>query len=199
MLKKIFIASKNKGKVQEISFALKKLNYEIFSLIDTPNIDDIPETGNSFEENAYLKAKSVFDIVKIPVISDDSGLEVDFLNGEPGIYSARYSGAESDDTKNIKLLLKKLGNTLINKRTARFKCVMVLYDGINKRVFDGECEGVILFSPKGENGFGYDPVFQPIGYDQSFAQMKIEEKEKISHRGKALKSLFKYLELESNM
>ncbi|MEO8512568.1 MAG: XTP/dITP diphosphatase [Ignavibacteria bacterium] len=198
-MKKIFIASKNKGKLSEIKSFLGEMEYEIFSLLDAHEMPDIEETGNSFEENALLKARSIFNIVKIPVIADDSGLEVDYLNGAPGIYSARYSGENATDKKNNDKLLKELKDIETKKRTAAFKCVICLYDGLSERFFDGVCEGIILTRPKGEKGFGYDPLFVPNGYTQTFAELGPEIKNRISHRGKALLSLEKFLKLEEKM
>jgi XTP/dITP diphosphohydrolase len=198
-MKKIFIASTNKGKISEIRSYLVPMGYELFSLLDNPGINDIEETGSTFEENALIKAKAVFDVVKIPVLADDSGLEVDLLGGRPGVYSARYSGEGATDEKNITKLLNELGDNELKKRSARFRCVIALYDGMNERLFDGVCEGNITFHPKGTDGFGYDPVFMPIGYQQSFSELGIDVKNTISHRGKALASLVKFLELENTM
>ena len=146
-----------------------------------------------------IKAKAVFDVVKIPVLADDSGLEVDLLEGRPGVFSARYSGAGANDEKNNAKLLTELGETELNKRTAKFKCVIAMYDGLNTRVFDGECEGIIIFQPRGNWGFGYDPLFMPNGYTKTFAELGNDIKNEISHRGKALKSLLKFLDLENTM
>lgn len=198
-MKKIFIASKNKGKISEIRSYIAPLGYEVFSLVDMPNIPDIEETGSTFEENAIIKAKAVYNIVKIPVLADDSGLEVDWLEGRPGVFSARYSGEGADDEKNNALLIKELGDIDLEKRSARFRCIIALFDGINERYFDGVCEGNIAFFPKGTAGFGYDPLFIPSGYAMSFGELGTEVKNRISHRGKALHSLKKFLELENYM
>lgn len=198
-MKKIFIASKNKGKINEIKSFLNPFGYEIFSLHDVHGIDDIPETGSTFEENALIKAKAVYDAVKIPVLSDDSGLMVDYLKNKPGVYSARYAGDNSSDEKNTGLLLQNLNGVTENNRKAHFKCVIVLFDGVNERFFEGVCNGRISFEPKGNNGFGYDPVFIPDGYDKTFAELPSEIKNKISHRGLALRSLIKFIELENSM
>lgn len=198
-MKKIFIASKNKGKINEIKSFLNPFGYEIFSLHDVHGIDDIPETGSTFEENALIKAKAVYDVVKIPVLSDDSGLLVDYLNGQPGVYSARYSGKNPTDEKNTALLLKNLSIAAEPERTAHFKCVIVLYDGLNERYFEGVCYGRISNEPRGNEGFGYDPVFIPDGYEKTFAELPADIKNKISHRGNALRSLVKFIELENSM
>jgi XTP/dITP diphosphohydrolase len=195
-MKKIFIASKNQGKVKEIKSILSGFNIEFFSLIDSPNIPDIEETGTTFEENAFIKAKAVYDKVQIPVLADDSGLEVDYLGGVPGVYSARYAGKNATDAQNCKKLLVELDGVESKNRTARFKCILVLYDGVSKRFFEGACEGNIITSPRGTGGFGYDPLFVPEGYEKTFAELDLSTKNKISHRGKALASLKKFLDLE---
>lgn len=198
-MKKIIIASKNKGKINEIKNFLLPLQYEVFSLLDIPGIDDIPETGSTFEENALLKAKAVYNKVMIPVLSDDSGLMVDYLNGEPGVYSARYAGNNSTDEKNTELLLKNLSGVKENNRKAQFKCIMVFYDGVNERTFEGTCYGRISYEQKGNNGFGYDPVFIPEGYEKTFSELPLEIKNKVSHRVNALRSFVKFIELEKSV
>jgi XTP/dITP diphosphohydrolase len=192
-MKKIFIASKNKGKIKEIKYSLDGLGFEFFSLLDTPDVADIAETGNTFEENAWLKAKAVYELARIPVVADDSGLEVDVLNGEPGVFSARYAGENATDNDNCSKLLSKLEEIEYEKRTAHFKCVIIYYDGFNKNVFEGKCSGHIITYQRGENGFGYDPLFMPDGYSLTFAELDPETKNTISHRGRALKLLIEYL------
>ncbi|MBE2226389.1 MAG: XTP/dITP diphosphatase [Ignavibacteria bacterium] len=198
-MKKIFIASKNKGKIEEIRSYLAGFGIEIFSLLDSHELPEVEETGATFEENAHLKAKAIFDIVKIPVLADDSGLETDSLGGSPGIYSARFSGEGATDERNNLKLLKELENVPDDKRTARFVCVLALYDGINSRYFEGTCEGKIAFASAGTNGFGYDPLFIPAGYDQTFGELGSAVKTRISHRAKALRSLKKFLDLEKSL
>ena len=198
-MNKLFIASKNKGKINEIKSVLSGLGIEFFSLLDTPDIPDIEETGTTFEENASIKAQSVFDIVKIPVLADDSGLAVEYLNGSPGIYSARYAGENASDFDNCSKLLSELENAAYDERKASFICVIIMYDGINKRVFEGTCGGHIITYLRGENGFGYDPLFIPDNYSKTFAELDLDTKNNISHRGKALASLKKFLELENQI
>ena len=196
-MKKLFIASKNKGKIEEIKFCLtlgfSGQDIELLSFLDYPEIPDIPETGTTFEENACLKAKAVYDIVKIPVLADDSGLEVDYLNGAPGVYSSRYAGENATDGDNCAKLLKELENADPDKRTAQFKCVIVYYDGDIMKVFEGICNGTIIYEKRGSGGFGYDPLFVPDGYSQNFAELEPEIKNKISHRGRALQKLYGFL------
>jgi XTP/dITP diphosphohydrolase len=195
-MKKIFIASKNKGKVKEINSMLEGSGIELFSLLDRNDIPDIEETGSTFEENAFIKAKAVYNIVKFPVLADDSGLEVDHLNGAPGVYSARYAGENASNKQNCEKLLSELEGVEPKDRTARFKCVLILFEGSNKRYFEGTCEGKIDISPKGDGGFGYDPLFQPEGYTNTFGELGPNVKNNISHRGKALARLKRYLALE---
>ncbi len=199
MIKKLFIASKNAGKIKEIRAILDGAGIELFSLVDAPDIPEIEETGTTFEENAFLKANAVYDIVKIPVLADDSGLEVDFLDGAPGIYSARYSGTGANDLKNNEKLLAELEEVEFSRRTARFRCVIAMFDGVSGRSFEGTCEGHVISYIKGTNGFGYDPLFMPNGYDQTFAELGEAVKNRISHRGKALNNLREFLLFEQKM
>jgi len=190
---KLIIATKNNGKLKEIKESLDDSEIELLSLNDFPQISDIKETGNTFEENAWIKAKSVYDKTGICTLADDSGLEVDYLNGRPGVYSARYAGKNASDSDNRKKLLNELKGAAQHNRTARFVCVMILYDGIKKNIFRGICEGTIAESERGNIGFGYDSLFIPEGFDQTFAELDIETKNKISHRVKVLKEVKKYL------
>ena len=188
--KKLLIATKNAGKVKEIKAILKDFDMDIISLADLPNVPEVIEDGKTFFENAFKKAKEVSDATGMMVLSDDSGLEVDALNGAPGVYSARYSGESGDDKSNNEKLLKELKDVPENKRTARFKCVMVLYHPSGKWISaEGACEGRIALKPAGEGGFGYDPVFYLDKYGKTMAEIPAEEKNKISHRAKALNEL----------
>jgi len=190
---KLIIATKNNGKLKEIKESLNDSRTELLSLNDFTQIEDIPETGNTFEENAWIKAKSVYEKTGICTLADDSGLEVDYLNGRPGVYSARYAGEKETDRENRKKLLHELEGVAHHNRIARFVCVMILYDGIKKNIFKGICEGTIAESERGNNGFGYDSLFIPEGFDQTFAELDIGTKNKISHRGKALMEVKQYL------
>lgn len=166
--------------------------HEIVGLSDLGIHEEIPETGNSFEENSRIKAKYVFENHQIPVFADDSGLCVQALNGEPGVYSARYAGSAKDDQANIDLLLKNVEEA--KNRSAHFATVITYIDESGKEhQFHGQVSGVILKERNGEGGFGYDPIFKPEGYDISFAEMDPEEKNKISHRGIAVQKLINYL------
>lgn len=184
--KTLVLATRNKGKVLEVERMLKIHAPEI-SLISMADLDigDIDETGNSFEENALLKARTVTQISGLAVLADDSGLAIDSLNGEPGIYSARYSGVHGDDAANNAKVLKLMAG--ITKRSASFIAVLALTRPDGQSIISrGELLGQIIDSPRGDQGFGYDPIFQPTGFDITTAQMSPELKDSISHRGKAL-------------
>jgi XTP/dITP diphosphohydrolase len=194
-MNKIVIASKNEGKIKEIRNFLHGLEVEILTLADFPDIPEITEDGRTFEENAVKKAKTVFEHTKLTSIADDSGLEVSYLSGEPGVNSARFSGDNATDQQNNEKLLELLKDVPMDDRRARFKCVLVLYNSLyNNLIFEGRCEGYIIDKPIGELGFGYDPLFVPEGYTKTFGELDLVTKNKISHRGKALNSLRSYVE-----
>lgn len=182
---KIIAATKNKNKLREFGEILK--GFEIISQEDAGVDIDVEETGTTFEENSMLKAKAIFDATGIAAIADDSGLCVDALGGEPGVYSARYGGEGYDDSGRVQLLLRNMQNVPDDKRTARFVCAITLVGADGVITARGECEGKIDYEPKGENGFGYDPVFFVEKYGKTMAEVSPEEKNAISHRGKALK------------
>jgi XTP/dITP diphosphohydrolase len=191
-LKKILIATKNKGKLNDIKEIFKELNIEILSFLDFEDSPDVEETGKTFEENAQLKAKACYDKFKIPSVGDDSGLVVEQLNGEPGIYSARYAGENATDEKNNQKLIKAV-QRLPEPHRAKFVCVASYYDGEKFINSYGEVQGRIITEARGKNGFGYDPLFIPNGYDKTFGELSHEEKNKISHRSIAFKKLLKKL------
>ena len=191
IMQKIVLASNNKGKVREFGEMLSTLNMEVVPQASF-NIEDADETGLTFVENAIIKARHASAIAGLPAIADDSGLEVDFLKGAPGIYSARYSGEGATDEKNLLKLLEALKDVPEEKRTARFQCVLVYMQHENDPtplICQGTWEGMILTEPQGENGFGYDPIFYVPTHNCSSAQLNAEEKNKLSHRGQALKML----------
>lgn len=186
----IVIATNNIGKVKEFEGLLKPCGYEVKSLKDFPEIADIEETGTTFEENASIKAEYLSEKLNCLVIADDSGLEVDALNGEPGVYSARYAGVEKDDEKNLQLVLTKLKDVPIKERGGRFVCVMALAKpNVQTKTYRGICEGIIIDEKRGENGFGYDPIFYLPSFGCTTAELTREQKGEISHRGKALRML----------
>lgn len=190
-MQKIVLASNNKGKVREFGEMLSILNMEVVPQA-TFNIEDADETGLTFVENAIIKARHASAIAGLPAIADDSGLEVDFLNGAPGIYSARYSGEGATDEKNLLKLLAALKDVPEEKRTARFQCLLVYMrhaEDPTPLICQGTWEGIIMTEPQGENGFGYDPIFYVPSHNCSSAQLAADEKNKLSHRGQALKKL----------
>jgi non-canonical purine NTP pyrophosphatase (RdgB/HAM1 family) len=189
---KIVVATRNQGKVRELSRYLSALQVDLLSLNDIGFTHEIAETGSTFCENARLKAETVANFCNFPVLADDSGLEVDALDGEPGVRSARFAGENAtDELNNQKLLTLLKGQT---NRRARFKCCLCFASpGKDSQFFEGTCEGNILTIPQGEGGFGYDPLFVPIGHEKSFATLSIQEKQIFSHRGKALKIFSEFL------
>ena len=183
---KVILASNNKHKLDEIKKILTPLGYDVVSQAEAGVDIDVEETGTTFEENAALKAQAVYDLTKTAVISDDSGLEVDYLNGAPGVYSHRYAGENATDADRCAKLLSELNGVETAKRTARFVCVLCFIDDKGEKlVIRGTVEGIIGTEPKGENGFGYDPVF--MYGDRSFAELSSEEKNTVSHRADALR------------
>ncbi len=197
MKEKLIFATKNKGKLKEFKELLKEsgLNYEVISLLDLQDIPEIVESGKTFKENAYIKAKKIFDKFKLPVIADDSGIIAEALGNEPGVYSARYAGDNATDEENNKKLIEKLKN-YSNKR-AYFECVLCYINSNGEFYFtNGKCYGEIIETPKGENGFGYDPIFFIPEFNKTIAELDSSTKNKISHRGKAFKELVKILKSE---
>jgi XTP/dITP diphosphohydrolase len=190
---KIIFATQNNGKAKEVKDIFASSKYEIVTLADLNNDIEIEETGTTFYENALIKAKTIYEIYKSPVIADDSGLSVEQLNGAPGVYSARYAGEDcSYEDNNIKLIdeLKKYPKP----HFAKFVCHSIYFDGDKEINSLGELNGEIIDSPKGKNGFGYDPIFIPKGYDKTLAELSLEEKNKISHRAKSFQELKKKID-----
>jgi XTP/dITP diphosphohydrolase len=191
MNRELIIATGNNGKLKEISHILSGLPFAIKSLRDYWDpVPVIPETGSTFYENAREKANWVFSKKNAMTLADDSGLEVDFLQGRPGIHSARFAGDPGSDGENIKKLLSLMIKCPKEARQARFKCVLVLTLSLTEEIVaEGVCEGAIGYAVAGKNGFGYDPLFIPHGYQATFAQLDASTKNNISHRGKALSVL----------
>lgn len=185
---KLIFATQNKGKAVEVKNIFKDYNYEIITLSDLNNDIDIEESGSTFIDNALIKAKTIYEIYKIPVIADDSGLEVEQLNGNPGVYSARYAGENCSYDDNNRKLIDELKN-FPKPHLAKFVCVSIYYDENNAIFSTGELHGEIIETPRGLNGFGYDPIFVPNGYDKTLAELTLEEKNKISHRAKSFLQL----------
>lgn len=187
---KLVFATNNPHKMEEIRHLLGQ-QHEVLSLEDIGFFDEIPEDQETLEENASQKAYYIFNRYGLNCFADDTGLEVDALNHEPGVYSARYAGPQRDSKDNVRLVLKKMDK--INNRNARFRTVIsLIIDGIETR-FEGVVNGVILREERGIGGFGYDPIFQPDGSDLAFAEMSLDEKNRISHRGRAISALVDFL------
>jgi len=187
---KIVFATTNAGKIKEIKEILSDFDVEVASMKEMSITADIEENGATFEENSLIKARAVSKLTGLPALADDSGLEVDYLNGEPGIYSARYLGRDTDYDYKNNYIIDKLKEAKGEERSARFVCVisLVLPDG-REFVKKGVMEGRIGYEIKGENGFGYDPIFFLPEYGKTSAEISAEEKNKISHRGKALSAM----------
>lgn len=192
MTKKIIFASKNEGKVREVRHILEGINADILSLNDVGFTDEIHESENTFEGNAKIKAKIIYDRYKLPTIADDSGIVAVQLGNEPGVYSARYAGENATDEDNNRKLLERL-KSFPEPHKGKFICAAVYYFGTDFIVAMGEIVGTIIKEPRGTNGFGYDPLFLPDGYDKTTAELTSEIKNKISHRFRAFDQLKKYL------
>ena len=187
---KIVFATGNKDKLGEVREIMKDMDVEVVSMKEEGILVDIVEDGTSFEENATIKARTIAEHTDAIVLADDSGLEVDYLNKEPGIYSARYMGEDTSYTIKNQAILDRLEGTTKEQRTARFVCAIAAVLPDKKVLVTRQTmEGTIGFQADGENGFGYDPIFVPDGYDCSSAAISAEEKNKISHRGKALRAM----------
>ncbi|OOG78901.1 non-canonical purine NTP diphosphatase [Algoriphagus sp. A40] len=187
---KICFATNNSKKIEEVKAALGT-EYEVVSLSEIGCFEELPETGDTLDHNAFQKARFVKDHYGVDCFADDTGLEVDSLNGAPGVYSGRFAGEARSDERNISLLLEKMEGK--NSRNARFRTVIALILDGKEYSFEGTAEGEILDKKVGSGGFGYDPVFKPLGFDRTFAQLTLAEKNEISHRGKAVKALISFL------
>ncbi len=194
-MKTIVLASGNAGKLRELTALLAPLGLEL-----TPQnafgLETPPETGTTFVDNALLKARFASRHAGLPALADDSGIEVDALGGRPGVYSARYAGEGATDSQNLQKLLEELRGPATGRRTARYQCVIVLVrdaDDPRPVIARGAWEGLIIDAPRGSGGFGYDPIFVPAGFEQTAAELTAQEKNAISHRGKALRALIEEL------
>ena len=187
----LVFATNNKHKLKELQAILGD-KIKLLSLEDIGCNEEIPEEQPTLEGNARQKSMYIFEKYNFSCFADDTGLEIEALNGEPGVYSARYAGEEKNAEANMKKVLAKMAK--INNRNARFRTVISLIINGEEKQFEGIVEGKILTGKRGNSGFGYDPIFQPDGYDLTFAEMKLEDKNKISHRGRAVEKLVKYLQ-----
>ncbi len=194
-LDRLVLATQNKGKCVEIQKLLYGTDVDLLSLADFPNVPDIVEDGDTFEENALKKARFVADTLGLTALADDSGLCVDALSGRPGVMSARYAGPNSDDRLRYIRVLDEMKEIEDPLRTARFVCVLALvFPGGEEKLFRGVCEGLILREPRGTGGFGYDPIFYYEELGLSFGELTLETKNLVSHRGKALRLFAHFME-----
>ncbi len=187
----IIIATHNDHKVKEINSVAKSSNINFISLKEIGWSEEIAEDGITIEENAWIKAEAVYEIKKSPVMAEDTGLLIDALNGEPGVHTARFAGPQKNPDDNINKVLGLLANC--ENRAAQFKTIIALIIENTRHQFTGICEGHIGFEKRGPGGFGYDPIFIPEGYDQSFGELPNHIKDKISHRAKAVHGVMRYL------
>ncbi|WP_269525016.1 RdgB/HAM1 family non-canonical purine NTP pyrophosphatase [Coraliomargarita parva] len=195
-MRQIILATGNAHKAQEFQGLFAGTELEICAASVCGGMPDVEETGKTFVANAKLKAMALRELAPKDawVLADDSGLSVDFLRGGPGVYSARYAGCDATDADNVEKLLWVMRGVPMAQRAARFRCALCLIDEVGElRVFEGHCEGHILEAPRGDAGFGYDPVFQPLGYSESFGELGEEVKSRLSHRAKAIEALQSWL------
>ncbi|MFA7323445.1 MAG: RdgB/HAM1 family non-canonical purine NTP pyrophosphatase [Candidatus Nanopelagicales bacterium] len=194
---KVVLASKNAHKLIELRRILEQvgLDIELVGTAEFPDLPDVEETGTTFAANALIKARSIAAVTGLPAIADDSGIMVDALNGMPGIYSARWAGTHGDDVANLNLLIAQLDHVPANRRGAAFHCAAAIVTPAgDERVVEGTIDGTLLTQPRGTNGFGYDPIFVPLGYQVTTAEMSDDEKDAISHRARALQALVPVIE-----
>jgi len=196
---KLVLATHNDGKILEMQYALKDISVDVITLKDFPYIDEIPETGQTLLENAFIKAKTVFNETGLPSLADDTGLEIDALSGEPGVYSARYAGENASYLDNCTKVLSKLDGVRPENRTARFRTIMAFVGKDKKFHCEGNVNGLIIDEMIGHNGFGYDPIFYYPKLEKTFAELKKDEKNSISHRGKALRNFCEILKKQRNI
>jgi len=192
---RVVLASSNAGKLRELVPLLAPLGLDLVAQ-NSLGIDTPPETGATFADNALLKARYAASVAGLPALADDSGIEVDALGGRPGVYSARYAGEHASDQDNLRKMLEELRGVPEAKRTARYRCVIAFVreaQDVDPLIADGAWEGRIALAPAGSGGFGYDPIFVPEGFERTAAQLAAEEKNSISHRGRALRELIALL------
>ena len=196
-MRKLVLATQNQGKIKEFERLLAEFasDVQVLGLQDFPDMPDIAETGSSFIENSLLKARGICEFTNLPTLADDSGLCIDYLNGDPGIFSARWSGVHGDDAANISKVLLQLEGVAPNERSAHFVCEVALVFPVGHQhegrelIESGKLSGFITLSPRGTAGFGYDPIFQPVGSNLTLGEFAHGEKDKISHRGIAMRAI----------
>jgi len=191
---KIVLATRNRDKIREIRQVLAGLEIEILKLDQFPEIPEVEEDGQTIEQNALKKAKTVSDATRLLALADDTGLEVDYLDGQPGVYSSRFAGEAATYDDNCNKLLELMKGVPESQRTARFRCIIAITGFDIEQTVEGVCEGFITNEKRGSQGFGYDPVFYVPDYNQTFAEMSLDLKNKISHRGLALEKARKFLQ-----
>lgn len=196
--KKIVVATHNTNKQKEINALLKDLNVNVLGMEHFPIINSIEETGSTLLENSLIKSRTVSQLTGLATIADDTGLEVDALHGSPGVYSARYAGSNATYEANVEKLLFELIEVPEALRTARFRTVISYVDNKKEFVDEGVIEGLITFKPSGNKGFGYDPIFKPLGFEKTFSEISQDKKNIISHRALALKKIKKTLKKQLN-
>jgi XTP/dITP diphosphohydrolase len=184
---KIVLATRNRDKIREIKQVLDGLELEILTMDQIPQLTEVVEDGQTIEQNAFKKAKTVSDATQLLALADDTGLEVDYLGGQPGVYSSRFAGEGATYDENCNKLLELMKAVPEKQRSARFRCIMAIAGSGTTKLVEGVCEGFITNEKQGTDGFGYDPVFYVPEYDQTFAEMPLVLKNKVSHRGLALK------------
>ena len=188
---RLLLASRNRKKLAELRRILAPAlpDVEVVGLDDVEPYAEVPESGATFEENAVIKAREGHQRTGLPTVADDSGLTVEALNGMPGVLSARWAGGHGDDEANLRLVLDQVGHVPDERLSAAFVCAVAYVDDDHEIVTEGRMPGRLVRAPRGTNGFGYDPIFQPTGYDRTSAELDTEEKDAISHRGQALRAL----------
>jgi XTP/dITP diphosphohydrolase len=190
----VVLATRNEGKLRELARILQDVPVRLAGLEEFPGAPDVAETGATFEENALLKARAIAAYTGLPAVADDSGLCVDALNGMPGVLSARWAGRHGDDEANLDLVLAQLTDAPDERRGAHFACAAALVvPGVTEHVVIGQVDGQLIRAPRGSGGFGYDPIFVPDGFDVTTAEMTADEKDAISHRGKAFRALAPFI------
>lgn len=190
---KIVLASRNEHKIEELRASLQPLGIELKSALDFPQLKEVVEDKPTLEGNAVKKAEYVYQATSLAALADDTGLEVDALDGRPGVFSARYAGSGASYQENTDKLLKELRGVSTGDRGAQFRTIVAFISDKGIHTFEGICRGEILEKPRGKKGFGYDPVFRPEGYEQTFAELDPEEKNRISHRGRAIQKFYEWL------
>lgn len=193
----LILASRNEHKIAELREILGPLDINLRSALDFDRLKEVEEDQMTLEGNAIKKARYVFEEIGTAALADDTGLEVDALAGRPGVYSARYAGKDASYRENVDKLLAELAGVDMKDRRAQFRTVVALITEEGAHTFEGICRGFILTEPRGEKGFGYDPVFRPEGYEQTFAELGAESKNEISHRGRAVQKLYEWLKENS--